>query len=86
MFDFNLTASRDFGWGKVFRLQMENREDTVSVDRLRPFYEDETGRGEPTTEVVGSANSGGNDDRAEDLVVRRSNRTVRPSIRFGDIV
>ena len=56
------------------------------MDRLRPFYEDETGRGEPTTEVVGSANSGGNDDRAEDLVVRRSNRTVRPSIRFGDIV
>ena len=28
-------------WGKVFRLRLENRDDTVSVDRLRPFYEAE---------------------------------------------
>lgn len=72
-------------WGKCFRLQMENREDTVSVDRLRPFYEDETDRREPTTDVVGTANGDRNEDRVEDLVVRRSNRTVRPPIRFRDI-
>ena len=28
-------------WGKVFRLRLENRDDTVSVDRLCPFYEAE---------------------------------------------
>ena len=29
----------------VFRLRLENRDDTVSVDRLRPFYEDEGNSG-----------------------------------------
>ena len=26
-------------WKRCLRLQLENREDTVSVDRLRPFYD-----------------------------------------------
>ena len=41
-------------WGKVFRLQMEHRDETVSVDRLRPFYVDDSddGRQQTTPDVV----------------------------------
>ena len=71
-------------WKKCFRLQLENREDTVSADRLRPFYEDETDHREPVTDVIDTGKSNTIDDHVDDLVVRRSNRTVSPRIRFGD--
>ena len=29
-------------WRKCFRVQLDNKTDAVSIDRLRPFYEDET--------------------------------------------
>ena len=73
-------------WKKCFRLQLENREDTVSVDRLRPFYEDETDHRELVTDVVDPGKSDIIDDHVDALVVRRSNRTVSPPIRFGDSV
>ena len=73
-------------WKKCFRLQLENREDTVSVDRLRPFYQDETDHREPVTDVVDTRKSDIIDDHVDDLVVRRSNRTMSPPIRFGDSV
>ena len=69
-------------WKKCFRLQLENRKDTVSVDRQRPFYEDETDHREPVTDVVNTGKSDIIDDHVDDLVVRRSNRTIR----FGDSV
>ena len=71
-------------WKKCFRLLLENREDTISVDRLRPFYEDETDIHEPVADVVDTVKSDIIDDHGDDLVVRRSNRTVSPPIRFGD--
>ena len=73
-------------WKKCYRLQLENREDTVSVDRLRPFYEDETDHREPDTDVGDTGKSDIIDEPVDDLVVRRSNRTVSPPIRFGDTV
>ena len=73
-------------WKKCFRLQLENREDTVSVDRQRPFYEDETDHREPVTDVVDTGKNDIIDDHVDDLVVRRSNRTVSPPIRLGDSV
>ena len=60
--------------------------DTVSVDRLRPFYEDKTDNRELVTDVVDPGKSDIIDDHVDDLVVRRSNRTVSPPIRFGDSV
>ena len=57
-------------------MPLENREDTVSVDRLRPFYEDESDNREPVTDVVDTGKSDMIDDLVDDLVVRRSNRTV----------
>ena len=27
-------------WGKCFRIRFESRDDNLSVDRLRPFYDD----------------------------------------------
>ena len=60
--------------------------DTVSVDRLRPFYEDETDHYEPVTDVVDTGKSDIINDHVDDLVVRRSNRTMSPPIRFGDSV
>ena len=73
-------------WKKCIRLQLENRKDTVSVDRLRPFYEDETDHREPVTDVVDTGKSDLIDDHVDDLVVRRSNRTMFPPIRIGDSV
>ena len=73
-------------WKKCFRLQLENREDTVFVDRLRPFYEDETDHREPDTAVVDTGKSDIINDHVDDLVIRISNRTVSPPIRFGDSV
>ena len=73
-------------WKKCFCLQLENREDSLCVDRLRPFYEDETDYREPVIDVVDTGKSDIIDDHVDDLVVRRSNRTVSPPIRFGDSV
>ena len=73
-------------WKKCFRLQLENREETVSVDRLRPFYEDETDHREPVIDVADTGKSDTIDDLVDDVVNRRSNRTVSPPIRFGDTV
>ena len=71
-------------WKKCFRLQLESREDTVSVDRLRPFYEDESDHREPVTDVIDTGKSDMIDDLLDDLVVRRSIMTVSPPIRCGD--
>ena len=61
---------------KCFRLQLENREDTVYVDRLRPFYEHETDHRGPVTDVVDTGKSNIIDDHVDDLDFRRSNRTA----------
>ena len=45
-------------WGKYFRLRLENRDDNVSVDRLRPFYEDDTGRCSGTGQTANNADIG----------------------------
>ena len=73
-------------WKKCSRLQLENREDTVSIDRLRPFYEDETDHRGPVNDVVDTGKSDIIDDHVDDLVVHRSNRTVFWLIRFADAV
>ena len=72
-------------WGKYFRLQMENREDTVSVDRLRPFYQDEADRRQPNNSVADAAKEHLSDDSVDESATpgRRSNRTVRPPNRLG---
>ena len=54
---------------------------TDVVNRLRPFYEDEADHHEPVTNVVDTGKSGMIDDLVDDLVVRRSDRTVSPPIR-----
>ena len=66
-------------WKKCFRLQLENREDTVSVDRLH----DQPAHREPVTDVVDTGKSDIIDYHVDDLVVRRSNGTVSPPFRFG---
>ena len=45
-------------WGKCFRLRLENRDDNVSVDRLRPFYEEDTGRRSQTEQTTNNADIG----------------------------
>ena len=70
-------------WKKCFPLQLENREDTASVDRLRPFYEDKTDHREPVTDVVDTGKSDMIDDLVDDMVVHRFNSRVSPPIRFG---
>ena len=45
-------------WGKCFRLRLENRDDNVSVDRLRPFYEEDTGRRSQTGQTTNNADVG----------------------------
>ena len=64
-------------WGKCFRLQFENRADNASIDRLRPFYEDE--RHQSVT------NSGSNSDYelSPTLPSGRPKRNTRPPNRFG---
>ena len=42
-------------WRKCFRVQLDNRSDSVSIDRLRPFYEDETPRSASPETVNSSA-------------------------------
>ena len=42
-------------WRKCFRVQLDNNTDTVSIDRLRPFYEDEAFRSASNETVNSSA-------------------------------
>ena len=80
-------------WGKCFRLRLENRDDNVSVDRLRPFYEDDTGRCSQTGQTANNADIGSaiakreneqvNDPEQLPTLGSRSKRTVRPPNRFG---
>ena len=65
-------------WRKCFRLQLDNKSDSVSIDRLRPFYEDETLRS-ASPETV---NSSAADDGLPALV-SRSRRNLRPPHRLG---
>ena len=65
-------------WRKCIRLQLDNKSDSVSIDRLRPFYEDETPRS-ASPEMVNSV-------AAEDVLpalVSRSRRNLRPPHRLG---
>ena len=57
-------------WRKCFRVQLDNKTDTVSLDRLRPFYEDET------------VNSGADDDVLPALI-SRSRRNLQQPHRLG---
>ena len=84
-------------WGKCFRLRLENR-DTVSVDRLRPFYEEYAGRRSQTGQTFNNADIGStiaekenkpmNDPEQLPTLGSRSKITVRPPNRlvFGRIV
>ena len=46
-------------WGKCFRIQFEHKDDNVSVDRLRPFYEKETDINSQTGHVADTADNCG---------------------------
>ena len=80
-------------WGKCSRLRLENRDDNVSVDRLRPFYEEDTGRRSQTGQTSNNADIGSaiaekenkpvNDPDQLPTFGRRSKRTVRPPNRLG---
>ena len=80
-------------WGKCFRLRLESRDDNVSVDRLRPFYEDDTGRCSQTGQTTNNADIGStiaerennpvNDPEQLPTLGSRSKRTVRPPNRLG---
>ena len=80
-------------WGKCFRLRLENRDDNVSVDRLRPFYEEDTGRRSQTEQTTNNADIGSaiaeeenkpvNDPEQLPTLGSRSKRTVRPPNRLG---
>ena len=80
-------------WGKCFRLRLENRDDNVSVDRLRPFYEEVTGRRSQTGQTTNNADIGSaiaeeenkpvNDPEELPTLGSRSKRTVRPPNRLG---
>ena len=80
-------------WGKCFRLRLENRDDNVSVDRLRPFYEEDTGRRSQTGQTANNADIGSaiaekenkrvNDPEQLPTLGSRSKRTVRPPNLLG---
>ena len=72
---------------------LENRNDNVSVDRLRPFYEEDTGRRSQTEQTTNNADIGSaiaeeenktvNDPEQLPTLGSRSKRTVRPPNRLG---
>ena len=72
-------------WGKVFRLQMEHRDETVSVDRLRPFYVDDSddGRQQTTPDVGPEDHSTERDSDDWPTLNNRPKRTVRRPHRLG---
>ena len=65
-------------WRKCFRLQLDNKSDSVSIDRLRPFYEDETPRS-ASHETVNSSAA----DNVLPALVSRPRRNLRPPRRLG---
>ena len=65
-------------WSKCFRLQLDNKSDSVSIDRLRPFYEDETPRS-ASHETVNSSAA----DNVLPALVSRPGRNLRPPRRLG---
>ena len=58
-------------WRKCFRVQLDNKIDTVSIDRLRPFYEDEALRSASNETVNSSA-----DDDVLPALISRSGRQI----------
>ena len=79
--------------GKCFRLRLENRDDNLSVDRLRPFYGEDTARRSQTGQTTNNADIGSAIAEEEDQPVNdpeqlptlgsRSKRTVRQPNRLG---
>ena len=65
-------------WRKCFRLQLDNKSDSVSIDRLRPFYEDETPRS-ASHETVNSSAA----DNVLPAFASRPRRNLRPPRRLG---
>ena len=63
---------------EVFRVQLDNKADSVSIDRLRPFYEDETPRS-TSRETVNSRAA----DDVFPALVSRPRRNLRPPRRLG---
>ena len=70
----------------VFRMRLENRDDTVSIDRLRPFYEDEGDNGHhqpPHGAVLVTQHSTELHPDAWPTLNNRPTRTVRRPDRLG---
>ena len=65
-------------WRKCFRVQLDNKIDTVSIDRLRPFYEDEALRSASNETVNSSA-----DDDVLPALISRSRRNLQPPHHLG---
>ena len=65
-------------WRKCFRVQLDNKTDTVSIDRLRPLYEDEALRSASNETVNSSA-----DDDVLPALISRSRRNLQPPHRLG---
>ena len=59
-------------WRKCFRVQLDNKTDTVSIDRLRPFYEDEALRSASNETVNSSV------ERGSSVVECRTRNRVSP--------
>ena len=65
-------------WRKCFRVQLDNKSDSVYIDRLRPFYEEEKPRPASPETVNSSA--------ADDVLpapISRPRRNLRPPRRLG---
>ena len=90
---YNLRYSRSipvhivfFAAMAVFRLRLENRDDTVSVDRLRPCYEDEGNNGHhqpPPGAVLVTQHSTELDPDVWPTLNNRPTPTVRRPDRLG---
>ena len=65
-------------WRKCFMLQLDNKSDSVYIDRLRPFYEDETPRSASHDTVNSSAA-----DNVLPALVSQPRRNMRPPRRLG---
>ena len=65
-------------WRTCFRVQLDNKSDCVSIDRLRPFREDETLRS-ASPETVNSIAP----DDVLPALTSRSRRNLRPPRRLG---
>ena len=68
---------------QMFCLRLENRDDNVSVDRLRSFYEDKTGRRNQPGQEAASVGYMTAAKIQDDEFGNRPKRTVRPPNRLG---